>query len=59
MLFEAVEAQRIWNPEVDFASLQDELDQIRRELARQVLKQSPIKFVLSGFMGAAPMWASF
>lgn len=53
MLFEqAVEAQRIWNPEVDFASLQDELDQIRRELARQVLKQSPIKFVLSGFMGA-------
>lgn len=52
LLEQAVAAQRIWNPEVDLGALQGELELLRRELAWQVLKVSPVKLVLCGFMGA-------
>lgn len=53
MLFaQAVAAQRIWHPELDFGLLQGELARIEQELAWEVLKRSPLKLVLSGFMGA-------
>lgn len=53
MLFEqAVAAQKIWNPQVDFNLLQGQLEAVRKELALEVLRHSPVKLVLSGFMGA-------
>ena len=52
LLAQAVAAQRIWNPEVDLGALQGALELLRRELAWQVLKESPVKLVLCGFLGA-------
>ena len=53
MLFEqALAAQKIWNPEVDFQAWSSELAALKGGLAREVLRQSPIKLVLSGFMGS-------
>ncbi|HBN95223.1 MAG TPA: hypothetical protein DDZ66_02895 [Firmicutes bacterium] len=53
MLFEqALASQKIWNPQVNFDSCKDELDEVRRELAEEVLRNSPIKLVLTGFMGS-------
>lgn len=53
MLFEqALATQKIWHRQLDFGPFQDELIQIMRELAREVLKKSPLKLVLTGFMGS-------
>lgn len=53
MLFEqALAAQKIWNPEVDFGRFAGELSQASQGLAKEVLRMSPIKLVLTGFMGS-------
>ena len=53
MLFEqALAAQKIWNPGVDFARVQADLNKIQQTLAREVLRHSPLKLVLTGFMGS-------
>lgn len=53
MLFEqALASQKIWNPEVNLADFRDELEQAQKQLAREVLQNSPIKLVLTGFMGS-------
>ena len=53
MLFaQALAAQKIWNPEVDFTKYNTELEELRQGLAREVLRRSPIKLVLTGFMGS-------
>lgn len=49
---QAVESQKIWNPEVDFDGYKDELHQVGLGLAKEVLQKSPIKIVLTGFMGS-------
>lgn len=53
MLFEqALAAQRIWNPEVDWENFTDGLRGAGRGLALEVLRRSPFKLVLTGFMGS-------
>lgn len=53
MLFaQALAAQRIWNPDLDFSPFAQEFAELERELAREVWRRSPIKLVLTGFMGA-------
>lgn len=53
MLFEqALASQKIWNPGINLAGFKDELEQVQKELAREVLQNSPIKLVLTGFMGS-------
>lgn len=53
MLFaQALASQKIWNPEVDWANFEGELEQVRKQLAKDVLQNSPIKLVLTGFMGS-------
>lgn len=53
MLFEqALAAQKIWNPEVDFRPFAREFEELKGLLAREVLQRSPIKVVLTGFMGS-------
>lgn len=52
MLYEqALAAQRIWNPGVDFGRATEQLSRIPYGLARKLLRQSPIKLLLTGFMG--------
>lgn len=51
MLFgQAVAAQRLWNPQIDFA--EGFLDQIRQSLAEAVYTQFPLSIILTGFMGS-------
>ena len=53
MLFEqALASQRIWNPEINFARFTSGLRAARQGLAWEVLRQNPIKLVLTGFMGS-------
>lgn len=53
MLFEqALAAQQIWHPDLDFSSFQAELSRIPQSLAREVLQQNPLKLVFTGFMGS-------
>ena len=53
MLFEqALASQRIWNPDVDFHRAPRELATILPGLALNVLQNSPIKLLLTGFMGS-------
>ncbi|HBK86312.1 MAG TPA: hypothetical protein DDZ53_09810, partial [Firmicutes bacterium] len=53
MLFEqALAAQRIWNPTIDFDRAKEQLSRIPCGLAREVLRKSPIKLLLTGFMGS-------
>jgi shikimate dehydrogenase len=53
MLFEqALLAQKIWNPEIDFQPFSEEINDVRRTLPQAVLAQSPLKLVLTGFMGS-------
>lgn len=53
MLFEqALAAQRIWNPTIDFDRASEQLSRIPYGLAREVLRQCPIKLLLTGFMGS-------
>ncbi len=53
MLFwQAVAAQKIWNPGLDFGKFQAELDGVRHGLAEEVLRIGPVKLVLTGFMGS-------
>ena len=47
---QAIEAQRIWNPDADFSGLSDILQQCK--LRRKLLLLFPVKFVLTGFMGS-------
>ncbi len=46
---QAVEAQRIWNPGADLASISFLLQ--RHKLKQLLLRSFPVKFVLTGFMG--------
>lgn len=53
MLYEqALAAQKLWNPQVDFAAARPALDNILPGLAREVLRQSPVKLLLTGYMGS-------
>ncbi len=52
LLAQALAAQQIWNPDVDFTRLERELGSMERDLAWEVFRSSPLKLVLSGFMGA-------
>ncbi|NLL43010.1 MAG: NAD(P)-binding domain-containing protein [Firmicutes bacterium] len=53
MLFEqALEAQKIWNPELDFDRHKTEWERLRQGLAEEVLRIGPVKLVLTGFMGS-------
>ena len=53
MLFEqALAAERIWNPDIDFDCIKDQLSHIPAGLARAVLRQSPVKLLITGFMGS-------
>lgn len=53
MLFEqALAAQKIWNPAVNFNQVKDELAEIQGGLAREIFRKNPIKLVLTGFMGS-------
>lgn len=53
MLYEqALASQRIWNPSVDFDSAQNDLAAILPTLALKVLQNSPIKLLLTGYMGS-------
>ena len=53
MLFEqALASQRIWNPEINFDEFTSRLCAARQDLALEVLRQNPIKLVLTGFMGS-------
>lgn len=53
MLFEqALASQKIWNPEVEWGRFRNELAEIPKGLPREVLRQSPLKIVLTGFMGS-------
>lgn len=47
---QAVEAQRIWNPDADFSNLSPLIQQFK--LKRRLLRLFPVKFVLTGFMGS-------
>ena len=47
---QAVEAQKIWNPDADFSNLSPLIQQFR--LKQRLLKLFPVKFVLTGFMGS-------
>jgi shikimate dehydrogenase len=47
---QAVEAQRIWNPDADFSNLSPLIQQFK--LKQRLLKLFPVKFVLTGFMGS-------
>jgi shikimate dehydrogenase len=51
MLFsQALAAQRIWNPTAMFP--EQAMQQVRQALARAIVRQFPLKIVLSGFMGS-------
>lgn len=50
LFYQALAAQRIWNPDIEFST--ERLLPILQDLPREILKKSPIKIVLSGFMGA-------
>lgn len=51
MLFhQALAAQRIWNPDVAFDT--NRLMSVLHDLPREMLKKSPVKIVLTGFMGS-------
>jgi shikimate dehydrogenase len=50
LIRQALEAQKIWSPQTSFAEV--DLDTIRRDLKKQLLKKYPIKIVLTGFMGS-------
>jgi len=51
MLFEqALEAERIWHPDADFA-IADQLE-IRRQLPLRLLRDFPTHIILTGFMGS-------
>lgn len=53
MLFnQALAAQQIWHPKLDFSLYAAEWSQIQKNLAKEVLKQNPLKLVLTGFMGS-------
>lgn len=53
MLFEqALAAQRIWNPTIEFDRASERLARITYSLAQEVLRQCPIKLLLTGFMGS-------
>ncbi len=47
---QAVEAQKIWNPDADFSALSPLVLQVR--LKKRLLRLYPVKFVLTGFMGS-------
>ncbi len=50
LLGQAIAAERIWHPE---AFIEDKIAQdILPDLSRELLKRSPVKYVLTGFMGA-------
>ena len=50
LFYQALAAQRIWNPDADFNERR--LLPILRDLPREMLKKSPVKIVLTGFMGS-------
>lgn len=49
LYFQAVEAQKIWNPGADFSNLSILIQQ--HKLKSKLLQLFPVKFVLTGFMG--------
>lgn len=49
LFFQALEAQKIWNPETDFTQLSVLIQQYK--LKRKLFMTFPIKIVLTGFMG--------
>lgn len=53
MLYEqALAAQMHWSPGVDFAAAAPALSAIPATLAREVLRKSPVKILLTGYMGS-------
>jgi len=50
LFYQALAAQRIWNPDADFNERR--LLPILRDLPREMLKKSPVKILLTGFMGS-------
>lgn len=56
LLFQAVEAQKIWHPEraadFDTAEVQARLTRLETELVSHLLEEYPVKLVLTGFMGS-------
>ena len=50
LLHQALEAQRIWNPGNDFSTVS--MLSLEQKLKHRLLKQSPVKIVLTGFMGS-------
>jgi len=47
---QALEAQKIWNPDADFSTLSALMHQVK--LKRRLLRLFPVKLVLTGFMGS-------
>ena len=50
LFYQALAAQRIWSPDADFNERR--LLPILKDLPREMLKKSPVKIVLTGFMGS-------
>lgn len=51
MLFhQALAAQKIWNPDAEFS--ESRLLPILKELPKEILKKSPVKIIVTGFMGS-------
>ena len=50
LLLQAVAAQKIWNPDVDFA--EERMLRILPELSRELLGRFPVKYLFTGFMGS-------
>lgn len=50
LFYQALAAQRIWSPDADFNERR--LLPILKELPREMLKKSPVKIILTGFMGS-------
>jgi shikimate dehydrogenase len=50
LFYQALAAQRIWNPDADFNERR--LLPILKDLPREMLKKSPVKIILTGFMGS-------